>query len=103
MTTIEALQDWYSSQCNDDWEHTYGVDIATLDNPGWSVAIELTGTRLEHAKFNEHSYGLGPNSKPENQDWIVCKVKKGKFIGQGGPRKLEEIINVFLAWAKENA
>jgi hypothetical protein len=103
VTTIEALQEWYLSQCNEDWEHTYGLDIGTLDNPGWSVSIELTGTDLEHATFPMHSYGIGANSQPENQDWIVCKVEKRKFIGRGGPRKLEEIINIFLAWAKARA
>ncbi|MGK7942612.1 MAG: Imm53 family immunity protein [Crocosphaera sp.] len=24
------LQDWYTSQCNGEWEHTYGIDIKTL-------------------------------------------------------------------------
>jgi len=32
---MERIQDWYRRQCDGDWEHSYGVKIETLDNPGW--------------------------------------------------------------------
>ena len=44
---INWLQDWYKNQCNDEWEHDYGITIGTLDNPGWDVKIDLIGTSLE--------------------------------------------------------
>ena len=47
MSTLARLEAWYLRQCNGDWEHLYGVTIETLDNPGWSVTIDLTGTKLE--------------------------------------------------------
>jgi hypothetical protein len=31
------LEQWYFRQCNGDWEHTHGIIIETLDNPGWAV------------------------------------------------------------------
>lgn len=31
---LERLERWYAAQCNGDWEHTYGVKIGYLDNPG---------------------------------------------------------------------
>jgi hypothetical protein len=31
---LKRLQDWYVSQCDGGWEHTYGISIDTLDNPG---------------------------------------------------------------------
>ena len=37
---LQSLQDWYLAQCNGDWEHTYGVSIGTLDNPGWTLDVE---------------------------------------------------------------
>src|SRR4051812_33664431 len=43
---LYLLQWWYLAQCNDAWEH-FGVGIGTLDNPGWSVRVELTDTSLE--------------------------------------------------------
>lgn len=45
------IQDWYEAQCDGDWEHDYGVEINTLDNPGWMVKVDLTGTSLEGASF----------------------------------------------------
>jgi len=39
MDLLEQVEDWYSSQCNGDWEHQYGISIDTLDNPGWSRSI----------------------------------------------------------------
>jgi hypothetical protein len=32
---LNELQVWYGAQCNGSWEHTYGIKIETLDNPGW--------------------------------------------------------------------
>ena len=42
------IQEWFFSQCNDVWEHSYGIKIDTLDNPGWSVLVDLHGTELEN-------------------------------------------------------
>ncbi|OAX48412.1 hypothetical protein gpAD87_09590 [Paenibacillus sp. AD87] len=44
MNTLKWLQNWYLENCNGDWEHSYGVKIDTVDNPGWSVEIDLTDT-----------------------------------------------------------
>jgi hypothetical protein len=41
---LERLQRWYLGECNGDWEHSYGVRIDTLDNPGWIVTIDLHET-----------------------------------------------------------
>lgn len=103
MSAIQELQDWYFSQCDENWEHTYGVSIGTLDNPGWSVMIDLTGTDLTGKAFPVHSYGVGGDSNPNGNNWIVCKIERNKFVGNGGPMKLEEILNVFLSWAKSDA
>jgi hypothetical protein len=35
-------------------------------------------------------------------EWLICKIEDRKFVGYGGPRKLEEMINVFLSWANDN-
>ncbi|MCP5347672.1 MAG: immunity 53 family protein [Gammaproteobacteria bacterium] len=103
MSILQELQEWYLSQCNEDWEHTYGVSIGTLDNPGWSLEVELTDTGLEDLEFKEQSCGVGEDAESSGNDWMICKVKENIFIGYGGPRKLEEIIAVFLNWAKSNA
>jgi hypothetical protein len=40
------LRAWYLAQCDDEWEHAYGINIETLDNPGWSIRIDLVDTPL---------------------------------------------------------
>ena len=35
------------------------------------------------------------------RDWIVCRLREGRFEGFGGPRNLEEILEVFLQWAEK--
>jgi Immunity protein 53 len=45
------LQQWYASNCNGDWEHSYRIKIDTLDNPGWHLAIELEETNLQNHSF----------------------------------------------------
>lgn len=42
--SFSALERWYASQCNGEWEHSYGVWIDSLDNPGWQVRISLRET-----------------------------------------------------------
>ncbi len=44
MDSVQWLQTWYQAQCDNDWEHQYGVKIDSLDNPGWMVSIDLFGT-----------------------------------------------------------
>ncbi|MDJ0731330.1 MAG: immunity 53 family protein [Crocosphaera sp.] len=88
------LQNWYTSQCNGDWEHTYGIDIKTLDNPGWLVVIDLVETEFENCKFDEVSI------KRSDNDWIDCFVNDGKFQGAGGSFNLLEILNIFKDWVE---
>ena len=95
MDTLQELQRWYHSQCNGDWEHSYGAKIGTLDNPGWSVIIDLTDTKLASRPFAE------VERLEHETEWIHCRVQGGKWEGAGGPFMLEEILRTFLAWATQ--
>jgi len=90
MDVLRELQAWYKSHCDGDWEHQYGVQIDTLDNPGWSVTIDLVETELEHRPFD------AIQQPEEGPDWIQCKVENSKFIGCCGPQCLEALLSVFL-------
>ncbi len=94
MDYLAEIEKWYHSNCNEDWEHQFGVTIETLDNPGWWIEIDLEGTNLEKVQFNEISF-----TKPE-LDWYHCKVKDNKFIGSGGPQQLNILLKIFIEWAK---
>jgi hypothetical protein len=91
--TLGRLQAWYGSHCNGSWEHTHGVRIDTVDNPGWSVKIDLQGTPL-----------LARDLRPvvidrSDGDWVRCDVANGIFQGWGGTTNLTEILDIFLRWA----
>ena len=90
---IVRLQNWYISQCNQDWEHTYGVRIANIDNPGWSVDIDLSDTDLEDRHLDELNV-----QRHDEHNWVVCRVQDNVFKGRGGPHNLDEILQVFLDW-----
>lgn len=92
MDNIQKIQLWYIRQCDDTWEHQYGVSIDTLDNPGWSVVIDLVDTDLESAQIEP----LIKESTSNDGDWLQCKIESGKFIGYGGPLKLDSILSLFL-------
>ncbi len=104
MTTMQnnvdllaKIQSWYVAMCNDDWEHTYGIFISNIDNPGWSLKVELKDTYLYDVEFKKMHI-----QRDDENDWVTCSVKDGDFQGYGGPRNLGELLNVFLAWAEEN-
>lgn len=95
MNELQRLQDWYRSQCDEDWEHSYGVKINTLDNPGWIVQVDLADTELEDRDF----VAIERGDSEADSDWIHCKVESRAFVGTGGSGNLAEILDTFLRWA----
>jgi len=88
------MQEWFLSQCNGEWEHSSGIKIDSLDNPGWSVIIDLAGTELEN-KF------MSPVvANRTEDDWVNCSVSDNQFKAYGGPNNLREILNTFKTWAE---
>jgi hypothetical protein len=84
------LQTWFLSQCNGKWEHGHGMTIGTLDNPGWSVEVDLTDTPWENAVWDDLIF------ERASDDWVNCSKKDAEFRGYGDTRKLELILNHFL-------
>jgi len=93
LNLITKLADWYSQQCNGEWEHRSGIDIGTLDNPGWILKVNLRETPLEAVKFEPISATKGES------DWIDCQKRDGQFVGAGDPSKLALILEHFLRFA----
>ena len=91
---LNFLEEWYESQCDGDWEHEFGVTIETLDNPGWSLTIDLVGTECEGQPFDEIDW-----EKNEN-NWIQCNIINNQFKGSGGPKNLQDLIQIFIDWRK---
>lgn len=91
--SLQRLQAWYHDHCDGTWEHEYEVRIDTLDNPGWSLVVDLLGTALAARSFSRVE-DLG-----SEDEWISCEVVAAQFKGHGGPRMLGRILDVFLDWA----
>lgn len=88
----DFLATWYSSRCDGDWEHQYGVRIETLDNPGWALDVDLTGSPFETA--------VRPRSIVEHSevDWIAVDIGGGVFRARGGPMNLVDLMEAFRAF-----
>ena len=93
MAILEWLQAWYHAKCDGEWEHTNGIKIDTLDNPGWSVQIDLG------------QLGLDPRHivvEESEKDWIRCSIQAERFEGYGDPAKLGIILETFREWVGWN-
>jgi hypothetical protein len=60
-TGLSLLEEWYAARCDGDWEHSWGVKIDTLDNPGWTISINLNDTRAESRNL-ERLKSFGPRT-----------------------------------------
>ena len=93
MHPVNWLMEWYRAQCDGDWEHQYGVRIGTIDNPGWSLEVDLVDTsddgRTAPQELIERS----------EDDWLFVEVKESTFRARGGPGNLGEMIDAFRKFA----
>jgi hypothetical protein len=84
------------AQCDGEWEHQYGVEINTLDNPGWRIRIDLAGTRLEEAGRHFQRSQV----ERSEDDWLHLWVEKDVFHAASGPLNLIELVKEFRAFAE---
>ncbi|MGA2813991.1 MAG: immunity 53 family protein [Candidatus Acidiferrum sp.] len=90
--SLSILENWYSRQCDGDWEHSFGVKISTIDNPGWSVSVDLHDTHKQKVVFEQVKIDRQPD------DWIHYWAKKEKFEIRCGSLNLSEAIEIFGRW-----
>jgi hypothetical protein len=89
MDVLTWIQSWYATQCDGDWEHEFGVKIDTLDNPGWSLAIDLENVTTEFdRKFRREV------TRSED-DWCISRVEGNQFLAYCGPLNLGEALHEF--------
>jgi Immunity protein 53 len=87
---VAGLESWYAEQCDGDWEHSWGLSIQTIDNPGWRVEIDLLETAFADIEI------AFSREERSASDWIQFKVHDGKFEGAGGVGNLAELLRCFL-------
>jgi hypothetical protein len=72
MNSLEWLQQWYLDQCDDEWEHQFGVVIETLDNPGWLVKNDLAGMSMQGVSLRlGDEQGINHQGVDGAQDWLT--------------------------------
>lgn len=86
MDTLSWLQTWFQSRCDGDWEHGQGVRIRSLDNPGWAVTLDVTGTALEGAELARQ------REERSELDWIHVWLEGDRLEARGGPGNLGEMM-----------
>jgi hypothetical protein len=91
---LERLMGWFRSNCDGDWEHQHGIQIGTLDNPGWYLDVSIEDTPQAGSTI--------PRKLVERTatDWVAVEVKDNMFRGHGGPDNLSELIDLFVAFVE---
>lgn len=92
--SLEWLMAWFRSNCDGDWEHQHGIQIGTLDNPGWYLDVSIEDTpqagKVVARKLVERT----------ETDWTAVEVKDNTFRAHGGPGNLSELIDLFAAFVE---
>lgn len=86
---LEWIQNWYKTECNEDWEHTYGIRIETVDNPGWFLQIDLKETDYVDIVADTGLIEYGEH------DWYIIKIEDSVYKASGDPSKLEFLLTKF--------
>lgn len=102
----EALQSWRIAQCDGEWEHEFGIKIETIENPGWGIKIDLTGTELEYRQFDAIDDGYNDDDNYDERGktlgpWLWCYVKDKQFVGICDAHQLPRMVIIFIRWTKE--
>lgn len=78
---MSELAKWFVEQCNGDWEHSYGIKIHTISNPGWFVEVDLSYTTAEF---------LDEKGKEGSIEW---QARLGVLCGFCGPFELDALLS----------
>ena len=94
MDDLVWLMEWYASQCNNDWERQFGVQLTTTDSPGWHLTVNLAETEISAKQFETIQHSA-------NDSWWSCVVQDNTFLATCGPRNLPAVLAIFRSWAQK--
>ena len=57
LTSLEVIEDWFSSKCDGDWEHQFGFTLESTDNPGWLVTLDMSSVVPESVQGWREGFG----------------------------------------------
>ena len=87
------LQGFYESLCDGEWDHSEGIRIETLDNPGWLVFLNLEETDIDVPDMEIFV------REGSERDWVHCRILNRRWEGFGGPGNLKEILVTLKNWS----
>lgn len=90
----EFVRRWYAEQCNGDWEHEFGIRIATLDNPGWTFTVDLAETDLEGRVLEQGTL------EPGEGRWIWSRSDGRTYESSCDPLSVNDAFRRFRAFAE---
>jgi hypothetical protein len=88
---------WYKSHCDGDWEHSFGIDIKSMDNPGFWITIDLAETECSEMSLEvtdngfEQQYSDSPPSI-----WYKYWIEESKFICYCSTDAFEVVFDDFM-------
>ncbi len=89
MEILNWIENWFLAQCDGEWEHSFSIKIESLDNPGWSLRIDVAGTEIQNLVI---PYKLFEGTEG---NWYGIKLENKIFEAFGDPLKLEFLLNEF--------
>ncbi len=89
MEILDWIQHWFKNNCDGNWEHNDGIQITTIEKPGWDVEIDISNTSIANIHI---PWILNENGA---QDWYGVKIENQKFNASGDAGKLKFLLNLF--------
>ncbi|MEU7717035.1 Imm53 family immunity protein [Streptomyces tibetensis] len=86
---IRYIQSWYASNCDGEWEHEFGIRMATTDNPGWHIRIDVSETDLEGVVVPRERHDLSDGG------WMIAWSDGKVFQAACGPMSLRDVDALF--------
>ncbi|MFN9015595.1 MAG: Imm53 family immunity protein [Hyphomonadaceae bacterium] len=94
---LSKLNDLFEAQWIEDVGEDVGITIDSLDNPGWSLKVELAWL-ADKRLLSKHFESV--QIERSDRDWLFANKIGTFFEAFGGIRNLDEVIGLFLDWAK---
>jgi hypothetical protein len=89
MEILDWIQNWFIDNCDGEWEHGEGIQIVTIDKPGWEVEIDISKTSVANLHLKWILNEIGP------RDWYGVKIENQKFNAAGDSGKLIFLLGLF--------
>lgn len=87
---FDQLQSWFVDMCDGDWEHDSRVKLESLDNPGWSLSVNLADTPGGPFAMNRVDVA------ESELRWWSCWMDSQEFRAACGPECLDNVLRIFL-------